>query len=53
LDGYDAELSKTKYLARDMSIDDIVDLFHLLYRAPVKVQEYDFLESAHWSNVAR
>ncbi|KAH9926287.1 glutathione transferase [Epithele typhae] len=51
LDGYEAMLSKSKYLAGHHLT--IVDLFHVGYGAPLKMQGYDYLESPRWPNVAR
>ncbi|RPD58823.1 thioredoxin-like protein [Lentinus tigrinus ALCF2SS1-7] len=51
LPGYEALLSKTKYVAGDEIT--LVDLFHLSYGALLKDQGYDYLESEKYPNVAR
>ncbi|RDX40995.1 glutathione S-transferase C-terminal-like protein [Lentinus brumalis] len=51
LSGYEALLSKTKYVAGDELT--LIDLFHLSYGALLKVQGYDYLESEKYPNVAR
>ncbi|KAI1785160.1 thioredoxin-like protein [Ganoderma leucocontextum] len=53
LDGYEAMLSKTRFLAGDEVT--LVDLFHLPHEAFLKDQGFDFVtsESSRWPNVAR
>ncbi|PIL25385.1 hypothetical protein GSI_13275 [Ganoderma sinense ZZ0214-1] len=53
LDGYEAMLSKTRFLAGDELT--LADLFHLPYESLVTEQEFDFVkpESSRWPNVAR
>ncbi|KAI1785319.1 glutathione S-transferase [Ganoderma leucocontextum] len=53
LDGYEAMLSKTRFLAGDEIT--LVDLFHLPHESFLKDQGFDFVtsESSRWPNVAR
>ncbi|EJF60570.1 glutathione S-transferase [Dichomitus squalens LYAD-421 SS1] len=51
MDGYEALLSKTKFLAGDEV--SLVDLFHLSYGSYLRDAGLDFLESPRWPSVAR
>ncbi|KAM5539528.1 hypothetical protein V8D89_006800 [Ganoderma adspersum] len=53
LDGYDAMLAKTRFLAGDELT--LVDLFHLPHESFLKDQGFDLVtsESSRWPNVAR
>ncbi|EJF59314.1 thioredoxin-like protein [Dichomitus squalens LYAD-421 SS1] len=51
MDGYEALLSKTKFLAGEEI--SLADLFHLPLGSLLKVPGIDCLESSRWPNVAR